>query len=539
MDLLNNGCASHDFDSGETFKVGEFTFFEQMFSVAQRFLVSRQASLTEEGDVSKTTVAVREYLWAAGTVVVVASACWVALPLTGYMVSALVFLLAVVLGGLRWSRGVVLAMAAASALLWNFLFIPPQFTLHIAKPEDGIMFGMFFMVALSMGHLTSRLRAREISLGRRQREAEALLRVVQSVALSPGSNDGFESAVSAMKAVIGADIAVILRNEENALIRNLHAASRFTPSDEDWKAVRWCHEKGRAVGRFMGAFGDLPTSWLPMITGNTRIGVVGFLWQDEAHVDFTTKRMMEALSLHLALVFEKEQLLETKRRAEVVAESERLHRTLFDSVSHELKTPIAVIRAALDGIDHSNAFACEIATATVRLQRIVENFLEMTRIESRHLTVQKEWCDLNDVIASACASVEDALGGRAIDVRLPEDLPLLELDPRMFAQALCNILHNACLYSPEISCIELSAKLECGALEVSIRDHGQGLCTGLEERIFEKFYRAPGSPAGGTGLGLAITHGFVEAQGGAVSARNHPEGGAQFRIRIPVKTHPV
>ena len=510
-----------------------------MFSAAQRFLMPRQVALGEVGDAGHASVEVREYLWAAVVVAVVASACWVALPLTGYMVSALVFLLAVVLGGLRWSRGVVLAMAAASALLWNFLFIPPQFTLHIAKPEDAIMFGMFFMVALSMGHLTSRLRAREISLEKRQREAEALLRVVQSVALSPGLNDGFESAVSAMKVVIGADIAVILRNEENALVRDLHAASRFTPSDEDWKAVRWCHEKGRAVGRFMGAFGDLPTSWLPMITGNTRIGVVGFLWQDDAHVDFTTKRMMEALSLHLALVFEKEQLLEAKRHAEIVTESERLHRTLFDSVSHELKTPIAVIRAALDGIDHSNVFAREIATATVRLQRIVENFLEMTRIESRHLTPQREWCDLHDVLASACASVEDDLSGRSLEVRIPEELPLLEMDARMFAQALCNVLHNACLYSPEGSSVELSAKLDEGVLEVNIRDHGPGIRDGLEVRIFEKFYRAPGSPAGGTGLGLAITHGFVQAQGGAVSASNHPEGGAQFTICVPVATHPV
>ena len=135
-------------------------------------------------------------------------------------------------------------------------------------------------VALSMGHLTSRLREREVSLGRRQREAEALLRVVQNAALSPGLDDGFDSAVSAMKVVIGADIAVVLRNDQNDLIRDLHIASRFTPSDEDWKAVCWCHEKGRAVGRYMGSFGDLQTSWLPMIAGETRIGVVGFLWQD-------------------------------------------------------------------------------------------------------------------------------------------------------------------------------------------------------------------------------------------------------------------
>jgi two-component system sensor histidine kinase KdpD len=234
-----------------------------MFEAVQRFLTPKDGAPRPGGELAQFPGEGGEYVWAGGVVAIVASACWVALPVTGYMVSALVFLLAIVLGGLRWSRGAVLGMATASALLWNFLFIPPQFTLHIAKPEDVIMFGMFFMVALSMGHLTSRLRAREVSLGRRQREAEALLRVVQNAALSPGLNDGFDSAVSAMKVVIGADIAVVLKNDQNALIRDLHVASKFTPSDEDWKAVCWCHEKGRAVGRYMGAFGDLPQSWLP------------------------------------------------------------------------------------------------------------------------------------------------------------------------------------------------------------------------------------------------------------------------------------
>lgn len=510
-----------------------------MFTAAQRFFTPKDGTPRAGEAAAQFSVEGREYIWAGGVVAIVASACWVALPVTGYMVSALVFLLAIVLGGLRWSRGAVLGMATASALLWNFLFIPPQFTLHIAKPEDVIMFGMFFMVALSMGHLTSRLREREVSLGRRQREAEALLRVVQNAALSPGLDDGFDSAVSAMKVVIGADIAVVLRNDQNALIRDLHIASRFTPSDEDWKAVCWCHEKGRAVGRYMGSFGDLQTSWLPMIAGETRIGVVGFLWQDEAHVDFATKRMMEALSLHLALVFEKEQLLEAKRHAEVVAESERLHRTLFDSVSHELKTPIAIIRAALDGIGNSNAFAREIATATLRLQRIVENFLEMTRIESHHLAPQKEWCDLEDVFASACCSIMDDLSGHTLEITMAEDLPLLEMDARMFAQALCNILHNACTYSPDGSAVELSAKVIDGVLEVRVRDYGPGIPQGAEICIFDKFYRAPGSLAGGTGLGLTITQGFVRAQGGTVAARSHPEGGAEFEVRIPVAIHPI
>jgi two-component system sensor histidine kinase KdpD len=249
--------------------------------------------------------------------------------------------------------------------------------------------------------------------------------------------------------------------------------------------------------------------------------------------------MMEALSLHLALVFEKEQLLEAKRHSEGVAESERLHRTLFDSVSHELKTPISVIRAALDGIENSNAFVREISTATLRLQRIVENFLEMTRIESHHLAPQKEWCDLEDVLESARSSIMDDLSVYNLEVDMAADLPLIKMDARMFAQALCNILHNACTYSPQGSTVKLSAVVVDGVLEVRVRDHGPGIPEGAEVRIFDKFYRAPGSPAGGTGLGLTITQGFVRAQGGMVTARTHPDGGAEFEVRIPVAIHPL
>jgi K+-sensing histidine kinase KdpD len=348
---------------------------------------------------------VGQFSWGFMIVFVLASVCWMLLPYTGHHFAALVFLMAIVLAGVRWNRGPVLMMAAMSALVWNFLFIPPQFTLHIASPQDAIMFVLFFVVALSMGHLTTRLHAREEALERHHRE--------------------------------------------------------------------------------------------------------------------------------------REQLLAEKHRAELLAESERLHRTLLDSVSHELKTPIAIIRTALDGLGQGNPFAVEIDTATRRLQRIVENFLEMTRVESEALHPHPDWCEIDDVFHAATAPLQLELATHPLRTAGAADLPLLMLDSRLLAQALGNVLHNATLYSPAGTEIEINAALSGNTLELRVRDHGPGLAPGVESRIFDKFYRAPHSPAGGTGLGLAIARGLMRAMKGDIEADNHPDGGAEFVLRLPVQTQTV
>ncbi len=345
---------------------------------------------------------VGQFSWGLTIVFVLASACWALLPYTGYLFSALVFLMAIVLAGTRWNRGPVLTMAVVSALVWNFIFIPPQFTLHIDKPQDIIMFAMFFVVALSMGHLITRLREREA-----------------------------------------------------------------------------------------------------------------------------------ALELHHA---EREQLLEAKHRAELLAESERLHRTLLDSVSHELKTPIAIIRTALDGLGTENPFASEIETANRRLQRIVENFLEMTRVESEALKPRPDWCEIGDVLHAAISPLQSELAAHPLKTTGIENLPLIMLDSRLLAQALGNVLHNATLHAPANTPVEITAALANGTLELRVRDHGPGLPIGGEDQLFEKFYRAPDAPTGGTGLGLAISRGLMRAMTGDIEACNHPQGGAEFLLHLPVKT---
>ncbi|OYW31121.1 MAG: hypothetical protein B7Z47_01980 [Chthoniobacter sp. 12-60-6] len=474
-----------------------------------------------------------EYSWATVTIFAIASVCWGLVAFTGYMFVALVFLLAVVLAALRFSRGPVLTMATLSAICWNYFFIPPIFTFHISKPEDWIMFGMFFIVALSMGSLTSRLRMREVAERRRLRQTDALLRVTQSAALAAEPEKGLAEALRTINALLNANTALVVREQDRSLPKAAHKASTFHPSPKEWGVVAWSYENKQCAGRYTDTLPESSATWFPLQTATATMGVLGVQFDDSSRLDFVTRQMIEAFALQIALVLEKEHFIQAVSHAEMLSQSEKLHRTLLDSVSHELKTPIAIITAALEGMKGSQSpYLGEITTATQRLQRVVDSLLQMTQLESEVLKPTLDWCDLRDVIAAAQHAVGAPLATHAVKLRLADDFPLLKLDHALLTQAVANILHNAAIYTPAGTDIDISATIRDQRLLLVIRDRGPALPAGAERRVFEKFYRVQGSPAGGTGLGLAIARGFVQAHGGEITARNHPDGGAEFVIEI-------
>lgn len=479
-----------------------------------------------------------EYSWAAAILFVVASLSWAVAPLTGYMFVALVFLLAVVLAALRFRRGPVLAMATVSALTWNFLFIPPRFTFWISKADDGIMFALFFVIAIAMGSLTHRLRAREEAERRRHRQTEALLRVTQSAALSPEYGKGLSAALRSIDEMLGAETVLFPRLRDRSLAEEPFAGSRFAPSENERGVALWCFRNRQVAGRFTDTLPESEAMWFPLQTATSMMGVLGLRFEEETTPDFTTRQMIEAFALQLALVLEKQHFIEAVNEAELHARSENLHRTLLDSVSHELRTPLAVIRAALEGMgERKEPYLAEIETATARLQRVVDSLLQMSRLESEALRPTPDWCDLRDVIADAVKAVGSSLSTHVLSLTIPDEFPPVRTDHALLAQALANILHNAAVYSPADSSVEVSVVRLGPAARITIRDHGPGLPPGEEERVFAKFYRAKGVPAGGTGLGLAIAKGFISALGGRIEAGNHPGGGAEFSIHLPEAFH--
>ena len=466
------------------------------------------------------------------------AACWQFERVAGYTLPALVYLFAILLAAFRLNRGPMLVMAALSALAWNFFFIPPRFTFEVRALEDMILLGMFFAVALCMGHLTARLRTREIVERRRQLETDALLRVTQSAALAPEIHKGLAEALRIINSVVAADTALVVRRLDHSLPSQAHPASTWQPLDQEFGVAAWAYSNKQAAGRFTDTLPQASATWFPLQTATSVMGVLGLrLAGANDLLDFQRRQSVEAFCLQLALVLEKEHFISALSQAEVLDKSERLRRTLLDSVSHELKTPLAIIRAALEGMSAAaaNPYVAEIDTATRRLQRLVDNLLQMTRLESQIIEPRLEWCDVHELVEGAVQAAADTLRGHQLELGLAPELPLVKTDQLLLGQALANILHNAAVYSPAQAAIAITVRQAEGKLRLTVRDHGPGLPVGEEARVFGKFYRAPGAPAGGTGLGLSIARGFVQALGGVIAGWNHPEGGAVFEILLPAQ----
>ncbi len=475
----------------------------------------------------------RDAAQAAAVTGVITAGCWFLKDLTGYTMPALVYLLAILLMAFRVGRGAILLMAALCAACWNFFFISPALTFDVRSPEDIVMLAMFFAVAMCMGHLTSRLRKREIAERRRQAETEALLRVTQSAALSPEMGKGLAEALRIIGSLVGAEVALMVRNPDHSFPEAPHPAGTYVPGGRELGVAAWTFTNRKAAGRDTDTLPQSEATWFPLQTATSMMGVLGIRRAPQVPLDFTARQAVEAFALQLALVLEKEHFIQAVAQAELMEKSDSLRRNLLDSVSHELKTPLAVIRAAVDGMGMPRSpYVDEIDTAAKRLQRLVEGLLQMTRLESQVVEPRLEWCDVHEIVAAAVRAAGDPMAQHVLERHIPDDLPLVRTDQSLLTQALANILHNAAVYSESGTAIVVGVAVSGRKVEISVRDHGPGLAEGDEGKVFGKFYRAAGSPAGGTGLGLSITRGFVQALGGEVWARNHPQGGAVFGIAI-------
>jgi two-component system sensor histidine kinase KdpD len=251
---------------------------------------------------------------------------------------------------------------------------------------------------------------------------------------------------------------------------------------------------------------------------------------------------LEAFAGQAAFAFERARLSEEAQAAALRAETEQMRGSLLSAVSHDLRTPLASITGAASSLRDDPALRAEVKTELLeticeeadRLERLVANLLDMTRIESGAVVLKKEWLPLEEAIGSAFTRLENKLGARAIHISLPADLPLLLVDPLLLEQVFVNLIENAAKYTPQGSPIEVNATVGGEDVVIDVLDRGPGLTSGTEEHLFEKFYRGTHVGARGIGLGLAICRWIVEAHGGQIRAQNREGGGTRFRMTIPL-----
>jgi two-component system sensor histidine kinase KdpD len=485
----------------------------------------------------------REFLLALVSTLLVTGASLLIEPFTGYRAIALVYLLLVVAVSFKLGRGPVLLVATASALLWNFLFVPPHFTLYIDTLHDGMMFAMLFVVALAMGHFTSRLRLSEVAERRRERRTAALYDLAHQAALAPDLDTGLRAAVKLIESIFGALAALLLRLPDHTLSDKTHTASSLSLSEKERSVAVWSFGHRMPAGKFTDTLPDSDALHLPLQARTAVMGVLSVRPSSGKSFDMTERELLEAFAALIGTILEKDHFIEAFKYAEIIETSERLHRALFDSVSHELKTPLAAVQAGVDALarqigeeEKTTATLREIQSAVRRLRRVIDNLLDMTRIETGVIEPKLDWCDVGELAHESIALAGEALGAHVVTVDGAENLPMVKLDQPLIEQALYNLLLNAAAWSPPGSKILIRVRLDKDKLVLSVLDEGKGLSESDLAHIFEKFYRAADARPGGTGLGLSIVDGFVRAHGGSARAANRATGGAEFTLEIPVET---
>ncbi len=477
--------------------------------------------------------------WAAAFILAVSvtGAGFLMEPLFGYASVSLLYLLTVVVAGGFISRLPVLLLAGLSAILWNYVFIPPKFTFLISKPYDVIMFVLYFVVALVMGQLTARLRERERAGRLQEEKVYTLYKLTKAVASSRDPEEALRSAVLELEGILDAEAAVLLTEKSGRLDYEKPVGKIQELSPKERSVANWAREKKLPAGRFTETLPESGSYYLPLVSLGETIGVLMLKPSQKSPWGLDQRTLIESFAALVTSLLERERLSAVSRESRLREESEKLQAALLDSVSHELKTPLTVIAGAAEHLEKKtpsdlSPAVSEIKMASRRLLGIVNNLLDMTRLNSGHFKIHSEWQDIRDVLNGACEGASDALKNHKIRVCLEPSFPLVKLDALLIQQVLQNLLTNAAHHSPQGGEIFLEALIEGSELIIEVRDQGTGMKEDELERVFEKFYRGPHERPGGLGLGLYIARNFIEAHGGTLEARNIAGGGACFTVRL-------
>jgi len=482
---------------------------------------------------------VLKYLYSSLIVCIVAAICFSFSTILGYQIVALILLFVVTLLPLFFGPGPVLVSAIISPIIWNFFFVPPRFTLLIHRSEDFLTFIMFLIIALVTGILTTKIRQREKAVAQREERAVALYNLANDLSKSKNLEEVISESMKNFKNVFIADIIFLLIDKNDVYIKNKTDPKEIT--EKELSVAQWVFRNRKKAGHYTDSLPFAEYVYYPMIGPRDAYGVIGLKIENEV-----TYREQETLIDNFvnqtSSAIERELLNQTVNKTLVVQESEKLYKTLFDSISHELKTPIAAIMGASSFLLHTKSNNSdetqiqlfeEINEASIRLNKLVENLLNMARIESGRLIPNLKSCDVNDLIDSVLNNFDKDMKSRDINVEVQDDFPFLNIDITLIEQALKNIVQNAMAYNSKDVKIEIQASYDESNFYFIISDNGKGVTEENLEHIFDKFFRIDNKISGGTGLGLSIAKGIVEVHKGTITASNKISGGLKFTIRIP------
>ena len=449
------------------------------------------------------------------------------------------YLMAAIVIALRWGQAPAIVSSVAGALLFDFTFVAPYFTFAVTDVQYVMTLLGMLAVSLVTTALAGQVKAEAEAAAERANHTAVLYSLSRSLAVVRAPDGVFQVVERHIRETFHRRVVILLPDHELLAVR--FSSSGFVTADDGVSIAREVFRTGRPSDVERRS----ESCYYPLLTARGTIGVIGLHTMEPTRpLSVAELRLLEAVATQAASAIERELLAEQARQAQRLEETDRLQQALLNSISHNLRTPLASITGALSSLAEDRSRLDEearqdlVATAREeagRLNRFVGNLLDMTRLEARATRIHIEPCDVQDVIGAALAQLGDTGRTRSIAVDAPASLPLVPMDFVLITQTLVNVLDNAVKYSPPGAPITIRAEAHDRDLDIVVTDHGIGIPSGDLDRVFDKFYRAPQTGVTGSGLGLSICKGFVEAHGGRIRAETQPAGGTVVRVTLPLR----
>ena len=453
----------------------------------------------------------------------------------------MVYLVGVMLVATRFPRPQAVLASILAVAAFDFFFVPPFLTFAVSNTQYVFTFAVMLAAALVISGMAARVR-QQVEAGRaRERRTAAMLALARDLSAASSQEEVAWPTVHRTAETLDAGAVLLLPTKPDG-VEPAAAEGDVSLDANELSIARWVLDHPQPAGRWTETLPGASLLYLPLLGSHGALGVLGVHAQAAPTGD--QMHLLEALTSQAALALERTALQEAAREAEVQVEAERLRNAVLSAVSHDLRTPLAAIAGAasslLDpglGTATRDELASTIVGESDRLNRLIGNILQVTRLESGAATVEKEWQPLEEAAGAALTRAEELMEGRPVSVDLPPDLPLVQVDGLLLEQVFFNLLENAAKYTPASTPVTVRAWTSPGWVEVEVADLGPGLPAGEEGRVFDKFVRLSAGGRG-VGLGLTVCRGIIAAHGGTMWAENRTGGGVAFRFRLPWETPP-
>ena len=488
----------------------------------------------------------RPYLWSAA---ICAAVTLFAAPLHSVLELAnivMVFLLAVVLVAVRFGRGPAVMAAFLTVGAFDFFYVPPRFTFSVGDAQYLLTFAVMLVVALVIGQMTAGLKFQARVATRREERVSALYAMSRDLSGALMPEQVAEIAARFLRSEFDARSGLLVADLQDRVTPPVPAPDGATGIDLG--IAQWAYAHAQPAGHGTDTLPGSALLYLPLKAPMRVRGVLAIEPKNPARLAGPEqRRLLDTCASLLAISLERIHYVEVAQSSTLQMESERLRNSLLAAISHDLRTPLAALVGMADSLDlvepRPSGAQGEIVTsmreAALRMNSLVNNLLDMARLQSGPVQLNRQWQPLEELVGSALKAMSGTLDAGRLRISLPDDLPLLHIDAVLLERVLCNLLENAVKYTPAGSPIEISALASDSQVTLRVDDHGPGLPKGREETIFEMFERGrKESAAPGVGLGLAICRAIVQAHGGTIRGETRPGGGARFSVALPRGTPP-